>query len=87
MMKKIILLLMMGLLGACTSSVIDVVEAPSVEVEVLPEVIEEEVDTVMEEEIVSHYLLRYHLTHLNEIREMSVSVGRSLSLTPISLEG
>ena len=54
-MKKIILLVLIGLLGACSSSVLDVVEAPSVEievpqiVEVLPEVAEEVIEEVVEE--------------------------------------
>jgi len=52
-----------------------------------PEVVEEAVEPEIEEQVVSNYVLRYHLTHLDEIRELLVSAGDSLMLTPISLEG
>jgi hypothetical protein len=42
---------------------------------------------VVEDAVVSNYVLRYHLTHLDEIRELSVPKGGVMTLTSLYVEG
>jgi uncharacterized repeat protein (TIGR02543 family) len=95
MKQKAFILILLGFLVACEAPVESVLEE---NIPQQPEIVEEstiveqEVEESIEiepevEKVTPTFTLRYHLNHIDEIREVVMTEGESFQLSPVSKEG